>query len=95
MIRTDTLGGLLERGYSVTAHCHSCRHSSVLDLARLAERLGRGFVAVGDPNPLVRLLRCQKCQGKSLGLIISPPNVPMPSAGHSLSRTDGGFAKAS
>ena len=95
MIRTDTLGGLVERQYSVTAHCHGCRHSSPLDLAGLAERLGRDFVAVGDPNPLVRLLRCVKCQGKDLGLIISPPNVPMPSAGHSLSRTDGGLAKAS
>lgn len=87
MIRTDTLGGLLDRGYSVAAHCHSCRHSSPLDLAGLVEQLGADFVAVGNPNPLVRVLRCQKCGSKDLGLILSPPNVPMPSAGHSLSRS--------
>ena len=89
MIRTDTLGGLRDRGYSVSAHCHTCRHSSPLDLAGLAERLGADFVCVGDPNPLVPLLRCQRCGSKDLGLILSPPKVPMPSAGHSLSRSGG------
>lgn len=74
MLRYETLGQLLDGRFIVTAHCFGqhCRHKSVLDLAGLAERLGRDFVAIGDPNPLVKLLRCQKCGEKDIGLIVSP-----------------------
>jgi hypothetical protein len=74
MLRYETLGQLLDGGFTITAHCFAldCRHKAVLDLAGLAERLGRDFVAIGDPNPLVKLLRCQRCGQKDIGLIVSP-----------------------
>ena len=91
MISYDTIGRLIEGRFSVSAHCfaHGCGHSARLDLSDLAERLGADFVAVGDPNPLVKLLRCQKCGGKDLGIILQPvtgytdgpPNAVMMKAG--------------
>lgn len=74
MISYDTIGRLIEGRFSVSAHCFAqgCGHSARLDLVGLAERLGDDFVAVGDPNPLVKLLRCQKCGGKDLGIILQP-----------------------
>lgn len=72
----NTIGAMIEAGYRLTAYCNEarCMHSAELDLEALAERLGRDFVAVGDPNPLVRRLRCQECGGRNLGLILSAPN---------------------
>lgn len=74
MISYDTIGSLIEGRFTVSAHCfaHGCGHSARLDLVDMSERLGAGFIAIGDPNPLVKLLRCQKCGGKDLGLILSP-----------------------
>ena len=74
MISYDTIGRLIEGRFSVSAHCFAqgCGHSALLDLVGLAGRLGADFVAVGDPNPLVKLLRCQKCGGKDLGIILQP-----------------------
>ena len=74
MISYDTIGSLIAGGFIVSAHCHAygCCHNARLDLAGLAERLGADFVAIGKPNPLVKLLRCQKCGGKDLGIILQP-----------------------
>lgn len=81
-----TIADLISNGYSVTAHCEAdptvCRHASVLDLPMLGERLGMGFVAVGDPNPLAARLVCPACGGKRIGLILSPPNTPSPGSGY-------------
>lgn len=72
----NTLGVLLAEGYSLTAHCDQdgCRHADDLDLAMLADRLGRDFVVIGDPNPLAARLKCARCGGKRIGLVLSPPN---------------------
>jgi len=74
MITYNTIGSLIEGRFTVSAHCfaHGCRHFATLDLDELAERFGRDFVAVGDPNPLAKRLRCKQCGGKDLGLILSP-----------------------
>lgn len=70
----NTLRALIRNDYSLTAHCNedACRHTSKLDLPKLADRLGLDFVAIGDPNPLVARLRCAKCGKKNLSLILSP-----------------------
>lgn len=96
MISYDTIGCLIEGGFSVSAHCHGygCHHHAHLDLPALAERLGSDFVTVGNPNPLVRLLRCQACGGKDLGIILQPvtgytdgpPNAVLMTAGPSVDR---------
>lgn len=70
----DTLGDLINDGFTVYAFCNNtfCRHSVTLDLVALSERLGVDFVAIGTPNPLAARLRCSKCQGNDLGLILQP-----------------------
>jgi hypothetical protein len=81
----STLRQLKDDGYEVTAHCGAsvdCRHSAKLDLDLLIEKLGGDFVTVGDPNPLAARLRCEKCGGRSITLILSPPATPSPGAGY-------------
>lgn len=71
----NTLGVLRDEGYSVTGYCgeRGCLHSAKLDLDALIDRLGDGFVGVGDPNPLVPKLRCAGCGGRNIELRVSPP----------------------
>jgi hypothetical protein len=76
-----TLEHLIADGYSITAHCGDCQHSRPIDLAGLAERLGAGFVAIGTPNPLMAILRCEECGSKAVGLIIGAPGVSTPGLG--------------
>lgn len=83
--RIDTLGALKAGRYEITAYCVAgveCRHSTKLDLDALIKLLGAGFVTVGDPNPLAARLRCEKCGGRSITLILSPPSTPSPGAGY-------------
>lgn len=70
----DTLGALIGHGFRLSIHCENqfCRHYARLDLNALAERFGREFVAIGKPNPLTARMRCSKCGGKDLGLILQP-----------------------
>lgn len=74
MATIDTLGALIEHGFRLSIHCDNqfCRHSAKLDLEALADRFGRDFVAIGNPNPLTARMRCSRCGGKDLGLILSP-----------------------
>jgi len=74
MASIETLGDLIDDGYRVSVHCHAplCWHWAPLDLVVLAERFGRDFVAVGNPNPLAAKLRCSKCQSKKVGIILLP-----------------------
>ena len=82
-----TFRDMIADEYTLTVYCgdQGCRHSAKLDLQTLAERLGMDFVTVGDPNPLVARLRCGRCKGKNLSLIMSPRSHPATGAGHSLS----------
>jgi hypothetical protein len=70
----STIQDLIDNQMRVSVHCNAydCRHSAKLDLQALGERLGFDFVTIGDPQPLVAKLRCSKCGGKDLGLILSP-----------------------
>lgn len=72
-----TIQSLIDNRMGITVHCNAygCAHSSKLDLCAIGERLGFDFVAVGDPQPLVPKLRCSKCGGKDLGLILSSENT--------------------
>lgn len=83
-----TLGDQIDQGFTVSAYCENqaCRHSVDLDLDALAEKLGRGFVTVGSPNPLVARLHCAKCKGKDISLILSPPGTTKPAGSHNRSR---------
>jgi hypothetical protein len=73
-----TLEHLIAGGYSVTAHCGDCQHSSELNLAALAIKLGPNFVAIATPNPLVERLKCESCGRKHIGLIIGAPGGTTP-----------------
>jgi hypothetical protein len=74
MATIDTLGDLIDHGFRLSIHCENqfCRHYTSLDLHALAERFGRDFVTIGKPNPLTARMRCSKCGGKDLGLILQP-----------------------
>lgn len=74
MATIDTIGALIDHGFRLSIHCENqfCRHNALLDLVALAERFGRDFVTIGRPNPLTARMRCSKCGGKDLGLILSP-----------------------
>ena len=82
----QTLSDLIENRFGVTAFCETCRHSVDLDLRAMAERLGLGFVAIGNPNPLAARLTYAKCGGKEISLILSPESAPKPTASHNRSR---------
>lgn len=86
-LSNETLGDQIDQGFMVSAYCENqaCRHSVDLDLSALAERLGRDFVTVGNPNPLAARLACSKCRGKDISLILSPESAPKPVASHNRS----------
>jgi len=67
-----TLGDLRDGHYTVYAHCS--RHSTMLDLDALIDRLGAGFVFYGNPNPLAARLRCERCGDRAMGIVVSPPH---------------------
>ncbi|HEV7345451.1 MAG TPA: hypothetical protein VGN60_07445 [Devosia sp.] len=74
------LGTLRDKGYQLTAYCNAedCRHSAGVDLDLMVDRLGRDFVAIGDPQPLAPRLRCAVCGGKDLTIHVTPPTDPAP-----------------
>jgi hypothetical protein len=51
----STIQDLIGNQMGVSVHCNAvgCGHGADLDLHALGNRLGFGFVTVGDPNPLV------------------------------------------
>jgi hypothetical protein len=46
-IQIQTLGGLVEHGYVMSAMCEKCRHRRDLDMAALIARFGADFRYVG------------------------------------------------
>ena len=68
-----TLADRIRNGDMVRAYCHNIPargHSSELDLVKLAEKLGPDHGAMHDD--LVRKLKCAKCGGRRIGLIVTP-----------------------
>ena len=68
-----TVQKMIDEGYSLGAGCNrpQCFHFAHLDLAMLKARLGPGHSTMAPA--LVPKLRCAKCGGKDVGLIIHPP----------------------
>lgn len=67
----DTIRELIDHRYKLTAHCErrECRHTAVLDLAALCERLGPGHSTL--KAALVPRLRCRRCGGKAIGITVA------------------------
>lgn len=67
-INASTVGAMLDDGFNLHALCYreGCRHQSQLDLAILAERLGREQSTLR--KHLCPHLRCSKCGGKDVGI---------------------------
>lgn len=76
MIRFTTVQELIDGDYTLHAHCHNwhCQNNQALDLADLRERLGPDHSILHDD--LAPKLKCSKCGGKKVGIIISPPTGP-------------------
>lgn len=74
MIRIYTIGEHIDHAVSVTACCYGCHRYVVLDLERLAAKLGRDHSSMHDA--LVPKLRCDRCgRNDQVGLIVSPINT--------------------
>ncbi len=69
----QTIQSMIDEGYKLHAYCHNprCQHNQKLDLEKLKERLGPDHGTMHDD--LVPKMRCSKCGGKKVGLIVSPP----------------------
>lgn len=67
-----TIQDQIDNGATVRVYCHNqrCRHSAVLDLLKLRDKLGPDHGAMHDD--LAWKLRCSKCGGKKVGLIYAP-----------------------
>lgn len=68
-----TVQKMIDEGYTLGAACNrtQCFHFGRLDLAMLKARLGPGHSTMAPD--LVPKLRCAKCGGKDVGLILHPP----------------------
>jgi hypothetical protein len=67
-----TVGALIDHGYKLWAFCYNreCKHSSKIDLQRLAKTLGRNHSAMH--KDLASKLKCSACGSKQLGLSATP-----------------------
>lgn len=75
MAALTTVGALLEGGYEIHAHCLTCQHHAVLDLAAIAATHGRDLGVIGEQSPLMRILRC-RCGARNSTIRIHPPTTP-------------------
>lgn len=67
----STIQGAIDLGLVINVHCHNaaCANHATLDLHALRDKLGPDHGALHDD--LVPLLRCSKCGGRKVGIIIS------------------------
>jgi hypothetical protein len=65
-------------GFRIHATCNDmvngipCNHSAVLDWDVLIAELGPDFIIVRDRDKFLRRLRCSKCGGRDMGIVLSP-----------------------
>ncbi|WP_367226919.1 hypothetical protein, partial [Mesorhizobium sp.] len=66
----------IDRGERISVWCHrpTCGHHADLDLVKLRDKLGPDHGAMHDD--LVPKLRCSKCGGKNVGIIIHVDTSP-------------------
>ncbi len=69
---TETIGDLIDGDYTLRVNCEAseCYHHAVVDLEKLAGRLGRGHRALHDD--VKPLFRCAKCGSKNVSFTLSP-----------------------
>jgi hypothetical protein len=71
MISYSTVQELIDGRYALSAYCHNsrCHNHFKLDLLQLRKKLGPDHSAMHED--IAPKLRCQKCKGKAVGLILS------------------------
>lgn len=71
-MKGHTIQQRIDLGDTIHVYCHNshCHHNAALDLLALRDKLGPDHGAMRDD--LVPKLRCSKCGGKDVGIIISP-----------------------
>lgn len=69
-MKGSTIQQRIDRRETVSVWCHNplCGHSGKLDLVALRDKLGPDHGAMHDD--LTPRLRCSKCRGKNVGIII-------------------------
>lgn len=67
-----TIQGMIDQGFHATACCHNprCAHRADLDWLLLRDKLGPDHGALHDD--IAPKLKCSKCGGRKVGLILSP-----------------------
>ena len=88
-----TIQGMIDGGFITTAYCHNskCQHHAELDWFALRDKLGPDHGSMRDD--IVPKLKCSKCGGRKIGLIMSPDpakTVGMASYRNSHERPKGG-----
>ena len=63
----STIGDLIDHGYIMWAHCRSCSEARRVDLAAVAERVGRGYPYT-RPIPL----QCRECGSRDVATSLQP-----------------------
>lgn len=69
-------------GYRLTAFCQTqpprgeipCRHSQELDWDKLIEVFGEDFVIPKERPRFLAALKCSKCGGRDVEIIMTPPS---------------------
>ncbi len=93
MSSNGTIQGMIDGGYLARAYCHNkaCGHHAELDWLALRDRLGPDHGSMRDD--IVPKLKCSKCGGRKIGLIISPDpakTAGMSHAGNAYQKAKGG-----
>lgn len=73
MVRTNsTIQDMIDVGDTIVAYCHNarCNHRAAVDLCLIREKLGPDHGALHED--LVPKLRCSRCGGKRIGMIVTP-----------------------
>lgn len=64
---SETIQHFIDSGDTLEAWCNSCRHSNLVDVLKLRDRLGPDHGSLHDD--IVHLFRCSECQSKDIGFI--------------------------
>ena len=75
-ITISNIADLIAHNYTFRAHCENCRHSGVVNLEQLGERLGSDHSYLR--TELAGKFKCSVCKGREVAGIISPPTRLVP-----------------
>jgi hypothetical protein len=71
-----TIGAVIDAGLAIHAFCLACGHDEDVDLAAVAQRLGRDQSSL--PVHLVPKLVCSRCGSKNVGMVLAPDGKAVP-----------------